>query len=147
VVCPFSPSVKLTEAASAYRCVTSSGFGSGSLISQPGLPAVIGLVDTASVGAGWGTVPGAFQDTVTSRAGSLPQVSSSCSGSVVVGSGSVVIGGPLGGLLATARGARTTVPPSAATALTPTVPMMNLRRVNVAFPCDPPVLDSLMART
>jgi hypothetical protein len=52
VVCPFSPSVKLTEAASSYRWVTSSGFGSGSLISQPGLPAVIGSVDTARVGAG-----------------------------------------------------------------------------------------------
>src|ERR1700733_336488 len=114
---------------------------------RPGFPAVIGSVDTASVGAGWGTVPGAFQDTVTSRAGSLPQVSSSCSGSVVVGSGSVVVGGPLGAPLAPARGARTTVPPSAATALTPTVPMMNLRRVNPALPSDPSVLDSLMART
>jgi hypothetical protein len=63
--------------------VTSSRLGSGSLISQPGLPAVIGSVDTARVGAGAGagTVPGALQDTVTSRAGSLPQVSSSCSGS------------------------------------------------------------------
>jgi hypothetical protein len=81
---------------------------------------------------------------VTSRAGSLPQVSSSCSGSVVVGSGSVVVGGPLGAPLAIARGARTTVPPSAAAALTPTVPMMNLRRANPAFR---PVLDSLMART
>jgi len=38
--------------------------------------------------------------------------------------------------LATARGARTTAPPSAATALTPTVPMMNLRRVNPALPYD-----------
>jgi hypothetical protein len=70
---------------------------------------------------------------------------------VVVGSGSVVVGGPLGAPLATARGARTTVPPSAATALAPTVPMMNLRRVNLAFPDDPPALDpaldSLMART
>ncbi len=42
------------------------------------------------------TVPGALQETVISLAGSLPQVSSSCSGSVVVGSGSVVVGGPLG---------------------------------------------------
>ena len=91
-------------------------------------------------------MPGALQDTVTSRAGSLPQVSSSCSGSVVVGSGSVVVGGPLGGPLASARGARTTVPLSAAAALTPTVPMMNLRRVNPALPCDPPGPDSLMAR-
>jgi hypothetical protein len=57
----------------------------------------------------------------------------------------VVVGGPLGGPLATARGARTTVPPSAAAALTPAVPIMNLRRVNPALPSDPPVLDSLMA--
>ena len=97
---------------------------------------MIGLVDTARVGAGCATVPGALHDTVTSRAGSPPQVSSSCSGSVVVGSGSVVVGGPLGAVAATARGARTTVPPSAAAALTPTVPMMNLRRVNPAFPSD-----------
>jgi len=92
-------------------------------------------------------VVAADQDTVTSVAGSLPQVSSSCSGLVVVGSGSVVVGGPLGAPLAAARGARTTVPPSAATALTPAVPMMNLRRVNPALPYDPPVLDSLMAGT
>jgi hypothetical protein len=65
----------------------------------------------------------------------------------VVGNGSVVVGGPLGALLATARGALTTVPPSVATAVTPTVPMMNLRRVNPALPSDSPVLDSLMART
>jgi hypothetical protein len=56
------------------------------LTSQPGLPAVIGLVEKASVGAGCPIVPGADQDTVTSVAGSPPQVSSSCSGSVVVGS-------------------------------------------------------------
>ena len=58
----------------------------------------------ASVGAGWATVPGALQETVTSWAGSLPQVSSSCSGAVVVGSGSVVVGGPLGAVAASARG-------------------------------------------
>jgi hypothetical protein len=108
---------------------------------------VIGSVETARVGAGWGTVPGALQDTVTSRAGSLPQVSSNCSGSVVVGSGSVVVGGPLGAVPASARGARTTVPPSAATALTPTVPMMNLRRVKLALLIDSPVFDPFMART
>jgi hypothetical protein len=147
VVCPFSVSVKLTEAASPYRCVTSSGLGSGSLISRPGLPAVIGLADTARTGAGCGTVPGALQDTVTSRAGSAPQVSSSCSGLVVVGSGTVVVGGPLGGPAAAARGARTTVPPSAAAALTPAVPMMNLRRVNPALPSGPPGLDSVTRRT
>jgi hypothetical protein len=65
---------------------------------------------------------------------------------VVVGSGSVTVGGPLGGPLAAARGARTTVPPSAAAALTPAVPMMNRRRVNPALPPDPPGLDSLMPR-
>ena len=122
--------MKLTEAASPYRSVTSSGFGSGILTSQPGLWAVIGWVEKASVGAGCATVPGADQDTVTSVAGSPPQVSSSCSGSVVVGSGIVVVGGPLGAVLASARGARTVVPPIAATALTPTLPMMNRRRVN-----------------
>jgi hypothetical protein len=139
--------VKLIAVASPYRSVTSSGRGSGNLTSQPGLCAEIGWVEKDSTGAGCATVPGADQDTVTSVAGSRPQVSSSCSGSVAVGSGSVVVGGPLGGVAAKARGARTTVPPSAATALTPTVPMMNLRRVNVALPYDPPVLDSLMART
>ena len=30
---------------------------------------------------------------------------------------------------------------------TAALPMMNLRRVNPALPCDPPVLDSLMAGT
>jgi hypothetical protein len=44
--------VKLTDAACSYFCVTPSGFGSGSLISQPGLPALIGSLDTARVGAG-----------------------------------------------------------------------------------------------
>ena len=71
---------------------------------------------------------------MTSRAGSLPQVSSSCSGAVVVGSGSVVVGGPLGAVAANARGARRVVPASAVTALALTVPMMNLRRVNPGLP-------------
>ena len=66
---------------------------------------MIGRVETASVGAGCATVPGALQETVTSLAGSLPQVSRSCSGAVVVGSGSVVVGGPLGAVAASARGA------------------------------------------
>ena len=48
--------------------------------------------------------------------GLAPQVSSSCSGSVVVGSGSVLAGGPLGAVAANPRGARMAVPPSAATA-------------------------------
>ena len=61
--------------------------------------------------------------------------------------GSVVVGGPLGGPAAAARGARTTVPPSAAAALTPAVPMMNLRRVNPALPSGPPGLDSVTRRT
>ena len=134
MVCPPSPSVKLTAAASPYRLVTSSGCGSGSLIVQPRLADEIGRVENASTGAGWATVPGADQDTVTCVAGSAPQVSSSCSGAVVVGSGSVVVGGPLGAVAAMARGARTVVPPSAATALTPALPMMNLRRVNPGFP-------------
>jgi hypothetical protein len=95
---------------------------------------VIGLVEKRSAGAGWATVPGADQDTVTSEAGLLPQVSSNCSGSVVVGRGTVVVGGPLGAVAAKARGARTAVPPMAATALTPALPMMNLRRVNPGFP-------------
>ena len=103
MVWPFSPSVKLTEAASAYRSVTSSGFGSGSLTRCPGLASVIGWVEYRSVGAGWATVPGAHHDTVTDVAGSAPQVSSSCSGSVVVGSGSVVVGGPLGAVAAAAE--------------------------------------------
>jgi hypothetical protein len=84
---------------------------------------------------------------VTSVAGSPPQVSSSCSGSVVVGSGIVVVGGPLGAVLANARGARTVVPPIAATALTPTPPMMNRRRVNPALPVVSAWKDSLMAAT
>src|SRR6201992_332411 len=108
----------------------------------------MGWVEYRSVGAGGATVPGAHHDTVTSVAGSLPQVSSNCSGSVVVGSGRVVVGGPLGAVgarargaragvaadAATVRGARGVVPPIAATALTPTPPMMNRRRVNPVFP-------------
>src|ERR1700753_760072 len=94
----------------------------------------MGWVEYRSVGAGGATVPGAHHDTVTSVAGSLPQVSSNCSGSVVVGSGRVVVGGPLGAVAARARGARAVVPPIAATALTPTPPMMNRRRVNPVFP-------------
>jgi outer membrane protein assembly factor BamB len=62
------------------------------LITVPGCSAVIGRVEIASDGAGWATVPGADQETVTSWAGLLPQVSSSCSGAVVVGSGTVVVG-------------------------------------------------------
>ena len=90
----------------------------------------------ASVGAGWATVPGAHQETVTSRAGSFPQVSSSCSGAVVVGSGSVVVGGPLGAVAASARGARTAVPATKEAAPTPTVPMMNRRLVKPGLPGD-----------
>lgn len=107
---------------------------------------MIGRVEKASVGAGCATVPGALQDTVTSLAGSPPQVSSSCSGSVVVGSGSVVVGGPPGALAASARGARTVLPPIAATALTPTPPMMNRRRVNPGLVVSA-WTDSLMAAT
>jgi hypothetical protein len=47
-------------------------------------------------------VPGADQDTVTDVAGSAPQVSRSCSGAVVVGSGNVVMGGPGGAVAANA---------------------------------------------
>ena len=54
------------------------------------------------MGAGWATVPGASQVTVTSVAGFSPQVSHSCSGAVVVGSGSVVVGGPDGAVAARA---------------------------------------------
>ncbi len=50
------------------------------------------------MGPGCGTVPGAVQVTVTSVAGFAPQVSHSCSGAVVVGSGRVVVGGPDGGV-------------------------------------------------
>jgi hypothetical protein len=98
VVCEFSPSVKLTLAARGYRAVTSSGWGAGKLTVRPGLAAVIGAVDHDSVGAGCGTSPGDIQVTVTSVAGLLPQVSHNCSGAVVAGSGSVVVGGPAGGL-------------------------------------------------
>jgi hypothetical protein len=107
----------------------------------------IGRVEKASTGAGWATVPGADQDTVICVAGSAPQVSSNCSGAVVVGSGSVVVGGPLGGFAAKARGARTVVPPSAAMALTPALPMMNLRRVNPGLPAVSAAMYSLMAVT
>src|SRR6202042_3611796 len=110
------------------RLVTSSGAGSGSLNRVPGLCLVIGLVEMASVGAGCGTVPGALQETVTSWAGLLPQVSRRCSG--------VVVGGPLGAVAANARGGRTVAPASAVTAPAPTVPMMNLRRVNPGLPAD-----------
>jgi hypothetical protein len=116
--------------------VTSSGAGSGSLIRLPGFRFVIGRVETASVGAGWATVPGALQETVTSLAGLLPQVSRSCSGPVVAGSGSVVVGGPLGAVAASARGARTAVPATKEAAPTPTVPMMNRRRVKPGFQVD-----------
>ncbi len=82
-------------------------------------------------------MPGALQDTVTSRAGSLPQVSSSCSGAVVVGSGSVVVGGPLGAVAASARGGADGRPADRRdAALTPTVPMMNRRRVNPGLAVD-----------
>ncbi|MGA9834440.1 MAG: hypothetical protein WBQ71_25255 [Trebonia sp.] len=60
---------------------------------------------------------------------------------MVVGSGSVLAGGPLGAVAANARGARMVVPPSAATA--PADPMMNLRRVNPAFPADSALNDSV----
>ena len=42
------------------------------------------------------------------------------------------------------RGARTRVPPSAAVALTVTLPMMNLRRVNPGFPAVLAAVASLM---
>ncbi len=58
---------------------------------------MIGVADQLRVGAGIGTEPGDDQETVTSVAGFAPQVSQICSGAVVVGSGSVVVGGPLGG--------------------------------------------------
>ncbi len=79
--------MKLTEAASPYRCVTSSGFGSGILTRRPGLWAVIGWAEKASVGAGCATVPGADQDTVTAYAGVL---AGRCRGA---GGGSLVAGG------------------------------------------------------
>ena len=89
---------------------------------------MIGRVEKISAGAGCGTVPGADQDTVTAVAGSAPQVSSSCSGAVVVGSGSVVVGGPEGAVAAVAAwaawwvtAASVTVA-SPATALTPDHP-------------------------
>jgi hypothetical protein len=107
------------------------------------LASVIGRVDQARVGAGWATVPGALQDTVTWVAGLAPQVSSNCSGSVVVGSGSVLAGGPLGAVAASARGALMVVPPSAAMAPTPADPMMNLRRVNPGFPAESAFNDSV----
>ena len=100
---------------------------------------MIGRVEKMSAGAGCGTVPGADQDTVTAVAGSAPQVSSSCSGAVVVGSGSVVVGGPEGAVAAVAAvaasaawwvtAASVTVA-SPATALTPTTPARKLRREN-----------------
>ena len=54
---------------------------------------------------------------------------------------------PAGAVAASARGARTTVPPIAATALTPTLPMMNRRRVNPGLLVVSPSKDSLMAAT
>ena len=59
--------------------------------------------------------------------------------------GIVVVGGPLGAVAAKARGARTVVPPIAATAVTPTLPMINRRRVKPGLPGD--WVDSLMAAT
>src|ERR1700722_8432860 len=99
----------------------------------------------ASVGAGCATVPGALQETVTSWAGLLPQVSRSCSGAVGVGSGSVVVGGPLGAVAASARGARPAVPATKEAAPTPTVPMMNRRLVKPGGfrGADPPEGNSL----
>jgi hypothetical protein len=61
------------------------------LVSAP-----IGWREKVSVGAGIGTDPGADQDTVICVAGSAPQVSRSCSGAVVTGSSTVVVGGPAG---------------------------------------------------
>src|ERR1700722_12619783 len=97
----------------------------------PGFDAVIGACDRASIGCGMATVPGASQDTVTCRAGSLPQVSSSCSGAVVVGSGTVVVGGPDGGVAASALScARASAPTLASPAAAPTTTtvLMNCRR-------------------
>ena len=87
------------------------------------------------MGAGWATEPGAAQETVTSVAGSLPQVSRSCSGLVVVGSGSVVVGGPLGAVARVARGARRARAAAGqpAAAPTPAAPMMKTRRENRGF--------------
>jgi len=55
----------------------------------------------------------------------------------------VLVGGPLGAVAASARGARMVVPPSAATALAPTDPMMNLRRLNPGFPADSALNESV----
>ena len=60
-------------------------------------------------------------------AGSFPQVSSSCSGAVVVGSGTVVVGGPVGGVVAASAGCRESAPSltlaSPAAAPTTTTPL------------------------
>ena len=98
----------------------------------PGFDAVIGARDSASVGRGMGTVPDASHDTVICLAGSLPQVSSSCSGAVVVGSGRVVVGGPDGGVVS-ARAvlcASASAPALARPAAAPTTTtlLMNCRR-------------------
>jgi hypothetical protein len=60
-----------------------------------------------------------------------------------MGSGSVLVGGPLGAVAANARGGRMVVPPSAAMAPAPADPMMNLRRVNPGFPADSAFNDSV----
>lgn len=111
-----SPSVKLMAAGRIRSLVGSGGAGAGSVTILPGFAAVIGCLEYASVGAGCATVPGAAHDTVTSVAGSEPQVRCNCSGSVVVGS--VVVAEAAGAL----RTSVAATPPMASTAPTATVP-------------------------
>ena len=97
---------------------------------------------------------GADQDTVTDVAGSAPQVSRSCSGAVVAGSGNVVVGGPDGAVAANAswcHSGPSVARASPTTAPKPTTPVRKPRRVSQARPAaggpDSLLRDSPMAGT
>jgi len=72
----------------------------------------MGSVEYASVGADKGTDPGADHETVTSVAGSVPQLSRKPSGAVPVGNATGVRGRPGGGVrpLEAGRSWRETTP-------------------------------------
>jgi hypothetical protein len=119
--------VKLTDLGPAEASFRLRGSGSGSRMTCPRFSSLSGRSEKLSDGAGCLTVPGAAQETMTCDFGSAPQVRCSCSGSVVVGSGTVVLPGS-GAARALFWALRSTRPPATMTAPTPTAPRSTVRR-------------------